>query len=166
MSKYPHSNTHCDICLLRPSLIKRSHAQSVPTPTFAPKTANIHGVVGFRWFFHDGLERPRGEFSDGEDEREEAGERSRLSCHLDSAVAPPVQRGEGETFCFGHVHNSPKGQKRAFGPNLDRSPDSALRENGTRLSFLLFWFCFNIPGSFLKAPEQYVTAYLLIALLV
>lgn len=98
VSKQPFS---CNMCLLRPSLIKRSYAQSGPTPTFAPKTVNIHRVRGFQWFFHDGLERPRGEFSDEEDEREEAGEESWLSCHLGSAAAPPAQRDEGHLFSTG-----------------------------------------------------------------
>lgn len=30
-----------------------------------------HAVQSFWWFFHDRVERLRGEFSDGEDEREE-----------------------------------------------------------------------------------------------
>lgn len=96
--KHPFSYNRC---LLRPNLIKRSNAQTAPTPTFALKTVNIYSVGGFQWFFHDGLESPRGEFSDEEDESEDAGERSWLSCLLGSAAAPPAQRDEGHLFSTG-----------------------------------------------------------------
>lgn len=98
VSKHPYN---CNTCLLRPSLIKRSYTQSAPSPTFALKPVNIHRVRGFRSFFHDGLERPRGEFSDEEDEREEAGEQRWLSCHLGSAAAPPAQSDEGALLSTG-----------------------------------------------------------------
>lgn len=99
VSKYPFS---CNTCLLRPRLIRRSYVQSAPSPTFALKPVNR--VRGFCWFFHEGLERPRGEFCDEEDEREEARQQHWLSCHSGSAAAPPALSDQGHLFSTGSIH--------------------------------------------------------------